>query len=1141
MPMRTALVLLTAILAAAAEPALPAGWRLADATRPGGSATLLPDEVAPGGGPVVRLQAAAGSRVTVVAASLVLASPGAELAAELLVRSERPGRMLTVHVYGDPRPEGHWYQTRLLPLTAAWVRQRVTVAAPAGPEWAGRSVTLRLTVEDGEALVAGVGFAPATAPAAPPATAGNLLANPGFDAGGGGWFLQSWKPFRPGVPVRCAESPHGGRWALRLAAGGASVVSAAVPFAPGRPYTLSAHLRLTPGASASGNAARVFLITPTWRIAQTTVKAADLGAGWRRVSVTFRERDQGGTFANLVYARIDAEAAIDLDSLQLEPGEAAGAYVPGIQVGLEPPGTGACLAPGPAALEAVVLLPGGSAVPLGLELRALAADGGELFQRRLELPAGGDERRPLRIPVEHAREGVVACTLRVLAPDGAELARSEARYLVAGAVPAPNPLLGVDTLPVYTSLDLLRRSESLAVLLGLGYRRSFYHLHAGDGPEAGLERALPAYALQRAGARRNQVVIEPDEATCFHLGRMQKAGAPPDDAAFAADIPRYVARFCAVAGALAGQVDEVELLNEPNIWGVKGRHGMPPARYVQLLQAVRPALRAAVPGMRLAVQINGVDTAWLGQVAELGGLAQADLVTFHAYRANPEHPPLVDDLARLRALVDRYAPGMPLANSEQYYGLLGHGIPQGEWDRNYCGEDETDISARLLQSALHGLTVGAPFALLTPGSGLWRDTPFDAPWWFQAAGGLRALARLTAGVVDGRDLPVHDAVRALLLRRADGSHLVTLNARLHGERGTIARPSGCTVTDSDGNPLAGDPLAVASLPVLLDFPPGLSTAAVAAAVQGLAVEGFAFPLALAAVRAADGAVVEARNRERRPLQAQVRWSDAGAPAPWSVALPAAGSATAVLPGTGLRWQDDPALGYEVAVGPEQDAGRLRIPVLLIPRVPADAAWQPTEWLELGEERLSTDFAPARPHRGPADLAARVALGWNQAGLQLLAQVADDAVVPGPNTGGNAWAHDSLQLYVDQRAAARGPRALTDSACTAWILGCADAGGGFAWLDLAPAGRFVGAANATSGLDPLPLVDWRRTAGGWECRASFPPAALPQVELRPGHVLGLSLLINDDDGQGRKQGLTLGPAGSEPHGRPWLWKRCQLAP
>lgn len=163
--------------------------------------------------------------------------------------------------------------------------------------------------------------------------------------------------------------------------------------------------------------------------------------------------------------------------------------------------------------------------------------------------------------------------------------------------------------------------------------------------------------------------------------------------------------------------------------------------------------------------------------------------------------------------------------------------------------------------------------------------------------------------------------------------------------------------------------------------------------------------------------------------------------------------------------------------------------------------------------------------------------------------------PGFDAGGGGWFLQSWQPFrpgVPARCAesphsgrwalrlAAGGASVV-SACTAWILGCSDAGSGFAWLDLAPAGRFVGAANATSGLDPLPLVDWRRSAGGWGCRASFPPAALPQIALRPGHVLGLSLLINDDDGQGRKQGLTLGPAGSEPHGRPWLWKRCQLAP
>lgn len=37
----------------------------------------------------------------------------------------------------------------------------------------------------------------------------------------------------------------------------------------------------------------------------------------------------------------------------------------------------------------------------------------------------------------------------------------------------------------------------------------------------------------------------------------------------------------------------------------------------------------------------------------------------------------------------------------------------------------------------------------------------------------------------------------------------------------------------------------------------------------------------------------------------------------------------------------------------------------------------------------------------------------------------------------------------------------------------------------------------------------------------------------------NLLINDNDGQGRKRGLTLGPINSDPFLDPWHWKRCQF--
>ena len=209
-------------------------------------------------------------------------------------------------------------------------------------------------------------------------------------------------------------------------------------------------------------------------------------------------------------------------------------------------------------------------------------------------------------------------------------------------------------------------------------------------------------------AKRTMLVIEPTADSCFNLARMRANGRAPTGEEFTRDLPGFVSAFVEVARALDGVVDEIELLNEPNIWNVGGTAVMPPERYVQLLKAVRPALQAVTPKMHLALNVNGIDTAYVAAVAKLGGLKLVDLVTVHAYRATPEHAPIIADLARLRRLIDQYAPGMPIVNSEQYYGLLAQGIAQGEFDRNYCGESEIDITGRTLQTVLHGLTVAHP-------------------------------------------------------------------------------------------------------------------------------------------------------------------------------------------------------------------------------------------------------------------------------------------------------------------------------------------------------------------------------------------------------------------------------------------------
>ena len=210
--------------------------------------------------------------------------------------------------------------------------------------------------------------------------------------------------------------------------------------------------------------------------------------------------------------------------------------------------------------------------------------------------------------------------------------------------------------------------------------------------------------------------------------------------------------------------------------------------------------------------------------------------------------------------------------------------------------------------------------------------------------------------------------------------------------------------------------------------------------------------------------------------------------------------------------------------------------------PSATAWPDSAWIELGEAHVSKDFsAGARPHHGTADLAARIALGWNDEGLQLSLEVRDDVYVRGTQNDGDLWQGDSFQLYVDPADAAREGRIgfTTSDAC--WLFGEALAGGTAVQLTHNPGNRYLGAANAEQGADPDVRAIWTRTHDGWMLSAHFPAKTLPGLALKAGSRFGLSALINDNDGQGRKAGLTMGAPGTEPYEQPWLWKAAVLDP
>lgn len=982
----------------------------------------------------------------------------------------------------------------------------------------------------------------------------NLLDDPGFDVGGSVWRFCPWGPgtdLHVPLPVLDADVVHAGWRSLRLPGRGYSLESRLYPYVPGRAYTLSAWMRGA-GPAAEGVGARMFLLTPTWRIQQLEIPARELGPAWRRYSLTFRPPPAAAGWERSIYVRIDPHADLWVDSLQLEEGEAATPFAAGAQVGVTVEHPDMVAAPGEVRLT--VRVAQDTAAPARLRVRAEDVRGAVLWSAERDAGPVGPQGCTLALPAAIGRLGVAAVRAELAAAGGATLAASQARVLVAdpAAPRVANRLIGIDNSPLQHGLAQAGQLERWSDLLGTGCSRLFFltlhgmrHRLDEDGPEyLALAAELLAPELNRR--RPLTVCLEPDEDSPLNLHAMRKDKAPiADPAVERAEIARYAERAGRIAAAMRGSVSCIELLNEPNIWIVDGVRTMPADRLARVVAAAAPAIRAAAPGMQVAANINGIDPAYVDAFLAAGGAGAIDRLTVHPYRAGAEQPPLYEDLRRLRAVVDRRRPGLPIESTEQYFLSVEDGFACEELGRNYAAEREADQAARSIQCALHALAAGASaYVFFAPERSLVRPMPGGAHWFF-AAGMLRQLARATDGVVAGRDVAVHPACRAFLLRRGDGSLLAVAMARTAADRGSIAVPAGCTAADADGNRVDGPEAAIDQLPLYLGFPAGTGEAAAIAALQGAGWTGFDAPLAVVPRAEGGRLIAEVANRGRHPAGGTVEVVDA--PAGWpraAVALPA------LVPGesrfldlgavpTPLAWDAPAALRWRVASGGRTALCGGRVPTIVAPW--RRGGWPAGAWIELGEAHRSTDFGgPARPHRGAADLAAQVALAWDADGLHLAAEVVDDRVLRGDHDDGDLWRSDSLQLYLDPADAAQpGGRGLGRMDAV-WTFGPGrDGRTTVAWLDHNPGDRYVGAANAETGPDPDVAAEWARTDAGWRLRVRIPPAALPGLRLAAGARLGWSVLINDNDGDGRKQGLTLGAPGSEPCTDSWSWRCVEL--
>jgi Carbohydrate binding domain len=160
----------------------------------------------------------------------------------------------------------------------------------------------------------GPAAAPTTAPAPPSATAGNLVADPGFEAGLAGWLAVG------GARVERTGSARAGRWAGRFTATGRADQGMALVqvlrCTPGRTYAAAAWVM----ASRPGTVVQVTLLEVAGgrRLAADTVGAVLQAGRWQRVEVAHDAHRAGAALAlELVLPRGSPPASVMVDDLEV--------------------------------------------------------------------------------------------------------------------------------------------------------------------------------------------------------------------------------------------------------------------------------------------------------------------------------------------------------------------------------------------------------------------------------------------------------------------------------------------------------------------------------------------------------------------------------------------------------------------------------------------------------------------------------------------------------------------------------------------------------------------------------------------------------------------------------------------------------
>jgi hypothetical protein len=584
---------------------------------------------------------------------------------------------------------------------------------------------------------------------------------------------------------------------------------------------------------------------------------------------------------------------------------------------------------------------------------------------------------------------------------------------------------------------------------------------------------------------------------------------------------------------------------------------MPPAKYLAFQKEAYRVVKGIDTNMQVVTPaLNNVDFDWIAEWMAGGAGKYMDIFSLHPYSDTDFTAPG----RRLEQTLLSSGFHGPVVNSERYFGAnlfydrAGYEETRRDYYLPYDGELKT--AGRSIQHFVSCAALGIPVCFFNPEGTLFRRGPGEDVFIYDFFAAYSAAIRFVGPAGRGERIELGASVTAFAFPDAPQGPLVALWTPVLTGDGALRLAGDVTVFDIMGNVVAAERrkqgVRIAADPSYVRFKPGTTMDEIRHSLRSADLYGMGDPFGVSlSVGNGQRLAVRVTSQSNKSLSGTVR----------VVGVPNGWTAPGAKPFTDLQPAQTTCLDFDMGNASFRSMGEYPVSVVVEagekfvrtdtvlrpvfaragPVIVADGEldeWEDAEWIELGEDHLSKNFNPELPHEGPADLSARFAVSWTPDALALAVVVTDNKLktVESPAL---AWQGDSLQVYFDPRNDAEPGKANAqdDIEYLVSLVG----GQSVVWLVKGSEGNYRGAANRVDGfrdVDAQCKVVRKDTSTVYELVLPR-KTCLPRLVLAKGSVFGFSLLINDNDGSGRKVGITLAPKGSEPYGAPHLFRKLIL--